>query len=115
MRDNKIFRFLAVLALLSLILTACGGGNTTPTTQASATEPPATEAPATEAPSATEPPAATEAPATEATSFTSVPSDKTTSTGFVCPEPNPRVDVTSQELNIFVWTEYIPQDILDCF
>jgi spermidine/putrescine-binding protein len=119
MRDNKIFRFLAVLMLLSLIMTACGGGNATPTKQAPATEPPATEAPATEAAAteapATEPPAATEAPATEATAFTSVPSDKTTSTGFVCPEPNPRVDVTSQELNIFVWTEYIPQDIVDCF
>jgi spermidine/putrescine transport system substrate-binding protein len=119
MRDNKIFRFLTMLVLLSLILTACGGGNATPTTQAPATEPPATEAPATEALAteapATEPPAATEAPATEATSFTSVPSDKTTSTGFVCPEPNPRVDLTSQELNIFVWTEYIPQDLLDCF
>jgi spermidine/putrescine-binding protein len=38
-----------------------------------------------------------------------------TSTGFVCPEPNPRMDVTSTELNIFVWTEYFPQDMLDCF
>jgi spermidine/putrescine transport system substrate-binding protein len=119
MRDNKIFRFLAVLALLSLILTACGGGNATPTTQAPATEAPATEAPATEAPAteapATESPAATEAPTTSATSFTSKPSDKTASSGFVCPEPNPKVDVTSTELNIFVWTDYIPQDILDCF
>ncbi len=40
---------------------------------------------------------------------------KVTSTGFVCPEPNPRIDVTSKELNIFVWTEYFPQDMLDCF
>jgi spermidine/putrescine-binding protein len=39
----------------------------------------------------------------------------TTSSGFVCPEPNPRLEVTSTELNLFVWTEYIPQDILDCF
>ena len=39
----------------------------------------------------------------------------TTSSGFVCPEPNPRLEVTSKELNLFVWTEYIPQDILDCF
>ncbi len=38
-----------------------------------------------------------------------------TSTGFVCPDPNPRMDVTSTELNIFVWTEYFPQDMLDCF
>ena len=39
----------------------------------------------------------------------------TTKSGFVCPEPNPRVEVTSKELNLFVWTEYIPQDIIDCF
>ena len=39
----------------------------------------------------------------------------TTSSGFVCPEPSPRLEVTSTELNLFVWTEYIPQDILDCF
>ncbi len=35
--------------------------------------------------------------------------------GFVCPEPNPRIEVTSEEVNLFVWTEYIPQDIIDCF
>lgn len=40
---------------------------------------------------------------------------KVTSSGFVCPEPSPRLEVTSQELNLFVWTEYIPQDIVDCF
>ncbi len=39
----------------------------------------------------------------------------TTSSGFVCPEPEPRLEITSQELNLFVWTEYIPQDILTCF
>ena len=25
------------------------------------------------------------------------------------------MEVTSTELNIFVWTEYFPQDMLDCF
>lgn len=40
---------------------------------------------------------------------------KVTSSGFECPEPSPRVEVTSTELNIFVWTEYFPQDMLDCF
>jgi spermidine/putrescine-binding protein len=40
---------------------------------------------------------------------------KVTSTGFECPEPSPRMEVTSKELNIFVWTEYFPQDMLDCF
>ena len=34
---------------------------------------------------------------------------------FVCPEPNPRLEVTSTEVNLFVWTEYIPQDAIDCF
>ena len=51
-------------------------------------------------------PAATEPASSEA---------KVTSTGFECPEPNPRIDVTSTELNLFVWTEYFPQDMLDCF
>src|SRR3970040_1184965 len=40
---------------------------------------------------------------------------KVTSTGFECPEPSPRMEVTSKELNVFVWTEYFPQDMLDCF
>jgi spermidine/putrescine-binding protein len=40
---------------------------------------------------------------------------KVTSSGFTCPEPSPRMEVTSTELNIFVWTEYFPQDMLDCF
>ncbi len=40
---------------------------------------------------------------------------KTTSTGFVCPEPSPRAEVTSKQINLFLWTEYIPADILECF
>lgn len=32
-----------------------------------------------------------------------------------CPEPNPRLEVTSKEVNLFVWTEYIPQATIDCF
>lgn len=32
-----------------------------------------------------------------------------------CPAPNPRLEVTSTELNLFVWTEYIPQRTVDCF
>lgn len=32
-----------------------------------------------------------------------------------CPEPSPRLEVTSTELNLFVWTEYIPQETIDCF
>lgn len=40
---------------------------------------------------------------------------KVTSSGFECPEPSPRLEVTSKTLNLFVWTEYIPQDIIECF
>ncbi len=39
----------------------------------------------------------------------------TTSSGFECPEPQPRLPLTSTALNLFVWTEYIPADILECF
>lgn len=40
---------------------------------------------------------------------------KVTSTGFVCPEPSPRMEFESKEINIFTWTEYVPADIIDCF
>lgn len=39
----------------------------------------------------------------------------TTSTGFTCPKPANESKVTSKELNIFVWTEYIPTDMIECF
>lgn len=38
-----------------------------------------------------------------------------TSSGFACPEPDPRVEFESETLNVFTWTEYVPADILDCF
>ena len=41
--------------------------------------------------------------------------EKVTSSGFVCPEPNPRIEFESKEINIFTWTEYVPADIIDCF
>jgi spermidine/putrescine-binding protein len=41
--------------------------------------------------------------------------DIVTSTGFVCPAPEPRMEVTSKVLNLFVWTEYFPPDMLECF
>lgn len=39
----------------------------------------------------------------------------TTSSGFVCPEPTSKMEVTSKELNLFVWTEYIPAEWKECF
>lgn len=40
---------------------------------------------------------------------------KVASSGFACPEPSPRMEVTSDQLNLFVWTEYFPPDMLECF
>lgn len=31
------------------------------------------------------------------------------------PQPSPKVEVTSKELNMFTWSEYIPDDIINCF
>jgi spermidine/putrescine-binding protein len=38
-----------------------------------------------------------------------------TSSGFECPAPRVKTDVQSKELNLFVWTEYIPTDHIECF
>jgi spermidine/putrescine-binding protein len=40
---------------------------------------------------------------------------KVTSSGYTCPEADPKMEVTSKELNLFVWTEYIPADMQECF
>jgi spermidine/putrescine-binding protein len=40
---------------------------------------------------------------------------KVSSSGYACPEVEFPSEVTSTELNIFVWTEYIPQDMIECF
>lgn len=73
MSKGMLFKLLALVAVLSLTLAACGGK--------------------------------TAAPAEELVA----------STGFVCPQPEPRVEVTSKELNLFVWTEYFPSEMLECF
>jgi spermidine/putrescine transport system substrate-binding protein len=105
MERNMLVRLLAVLVGLGLLLAACGAP-ATPTQAPAATAMPAPS----QAPAATSA-AATTAPA----AFASVASGKKTATGFDCPEPNPRLNVTSKQLNMFVWTQYIPQDIIDCF
>src|SRR5689334_21228090 len=109
MRNGKLFSLLSVLVLASILLAACGGTAAT-ATQAPATQPPATAAPATQAP--TQAPA-TSAPAT--TAPTSQGSGIFAADGYECPAANPKMEVTSKELNLFVWTEYIPQDMQECF
>lgn len=73
MSKSVLFKLLGLVAVLSLVLAACGGGGGGETTQ------------------------------------------KVTSSGFVCPEPEPKMEVTSKELNLFVWTEYIPTEWKECF
>ncbi|GER80080.1 MAG: periplasmic spermidine/putrescine-binding protein [Anaerolineaceae bacterium] len=41
--------------------------------------------------------------------------EKVTASGFVCPAPESDIEVTSKELNLFVWTEYIPPEWKECF
>ena len=86
---TRTWKYLIMVVISSLLIAACGGGESPAsggTTAAGDSETPATAAAA-----------------------------QTTSSGFVCPEPSPRLEVTSTEVNLFVWTEYIPQDMIDCF
>lgn len=73
MSKDLLFKLLAVVAVFSLTLAACGGG------------------------------------------AKPVEGEIVTSTGFVCPPPEPRMEVTSKELNLFVWTEYFPPELMECF
>lgn len=129
MKSTILIKLSAGLLALSILLTACGGGGQSVATQApAATQPPAaTQAPAQPAvtaptASSSQPTASAQQPTASATSapyaapaFTSQPSGKSTADGFNCPAPNPRMQLTSKELNLFVWTTYIPQDFYECF
>ncbi len=46
---------------------------------------------------------------------TSLAGPHISSSGFECPEPSPRLDITSTEINLYTWTEYVPVDIVECF
>ena len=125
--SSILWKGLAVLMILSIVLAACAPAVTPapnpteapaqPTAAPKPTEAPAekpTEAPkATEAPNPTEAPKPTEPPTPAP--FVSTSSGKKAPSGFDCPAPANKVDVKSKDLNLFVWTEYIPQDIIDCF
>jgi spermidine/putrescine-binding protein len=42
-------------------------------------------------------------------------SEITSSNGFVCNEPNPRLEIKSTSINIYTWAEYVPADVIECF
>ncbi|MBP7689599.1 MAG: spermidine/putrescine ABC transporter substrate-binding protein [Thermoflexales bacterium] len=114
MSHRKSFEKIVIaLAAFSLIVSACAPAAAPSATQA----PAAPAAKPTDAPKAAEPTAAPKPaePAAPTGAFVSKPSGKKLDNGFECPEPQPKMDVTSKDINIFVWTEYIPQDAIDCF
>ena len=76
MFKKSLFKVIAVLAILSIALTACGGGTSDQSADTG---------------------------------------EKVTSTGYVCPPAEYPIEATSTELNIFVWTEYIPVEMIECF
>ncbi len=76
MNKSKLFKLLALFAIASMTLAACGGGSTAKPTSGA---------------------------------------PKVTKSGFTCPAPEFPTEVTSKELNLFVWTEYIPADMQECF
>lgn len=86
---KSLFNLFAALIMLSLLLAACGGG-ATPTSEPSTSGEAKTEEPVAEP-------------------------DVVASSGYVCPKAEPKMEVTSKELNLFVWTEYIPPDMQECF
>ena len=51
------------------------------------------------------------APATE----TPTDTPRVSSSGYLCPEPEFPVEVNSAELDLFIWTEYVPVDMVECF
>src|SRR5512136_70943 len=127
--SSTLWKGLTMLMILSVVLAACAPAATPapqptqapaqPTaapqpTEAPTAAPKPTEAPqATTAPQPTEPPKPTEPPTPAP--FVSTSSGKKAPSGFDCPAPANKADVKSKDLNLFVWTEYIPQDIIDCF
>lgn len=96
--------------MAGLLLAACGGGQPGGSAQpgSSATQ----ESSSVSGSSATQ---ESSAPATTAAEPAAPADAKKAASGFVCPEPQNKMELTSKELNLFVWTEYIPQDALDCF
>jgi spermidine/putrescine transport system substrate-binding protein len=118
-----VWKGLTALVSFSLLLAACSNPaaapTVVPTTAPQPTAAAPTVAPATTAPEATAAPTtapATAAPPTApAAAFVSKPSGQSAPSGFACPEPQPKMELTSKEVNLFVWTAYIPQDIIDCF
>lgn len=111
--SHTLKKGMAALIAIGLVLSACTPAATPVPTLAPTAVPPK---PTVAAPSTAAPVVPTAAPTAAAMApFVSKPSSHVMDDGFVCPEPQNKIDLKSIDLNLFVWTEYIPQDIIDCF
>ena len=117
MSKTMLWKVCAAFMMLSLVLAACGGGTATATQPVVSNPPTAAAASGStaNAPTANAPTANPNPPTETVPAAVSDNSKFTASSGFVCPNPNPKMVVTSKELNLFVWTEYIPKDMSECF
>ncbi len=95
-----------LLTVASVLLSACAAPATPAPTPTSAppTVAPPTAAPPTAAPTQPPAPASTAVPPTAAPTATATPK----------PTAAPPV-VTSKEINLYAWSEYVPQELLDAF
>ncbi|MFN8489732.1 MAG: spermidine/putrescine ABC transporter substrate-binding protein [Caldilineaceae bacterium] len=109
LRTND-WKGIAIALVLSLLLAACGGGSES----SSATATPDSNNPTTNSSNPSTNTASTNVTSTTSTT-SSTSSGETTDTGFACPAASPKMEITAKEVNLFVWTEYIPQDMIDCF
>ena len=87
MKQIVILKMLVIMLVAGLVLSSCGGNATKPADSGTP----------------------------DASGGDSAAPKLTSSSGFVCPVPNPKMEVKSTELNLFVWTEYIPTDMSECF
>ncbi len=106
MNRTRIQVGLAIMIVWSLLLAGCGGGAT----------PAPTTAPATSAPTAVPQPTQAPQPTTAPPTAQPTAAPKLTQPPAATATPAPAVPkVTSKELNLYGWSEYIPQDLLDAF
>ena len=101
MKSTQLLSAVTLLTVASILLAACA----TPTPTPAPTPVPPTPVPPTAAPP-TKPPATVAATVPPTVAPTAAPTPKPTAAPPV---------VTSKELNLYAWSEYVPQELLDAF